>query len=123
MHTPARPARPTAGIRRETENGFDVVFVPVADSEPAKLDGPTADLLQAAGLPLTGWYLYRARPGDVTNVCAPSQYPVRHPSLVVSRLIVGASPGQRVTYRNGNRLDLTRLNLRAESRLGRPAAL
>ena len=106
----APDARP---ILRETDtNGFELVAVPVHGAGYARLDGPTADMLQAAGLSFTGWHLHANG-----NVCAPSRNPERFPTLVVARLIVGASPNQHVCYRNSDRLDLTRINLRAALRM------
>jgi hypothetical protein len=111
---------PSRRTIREVRDGRAVVHVPLAGEGFALLDADDADRLAAAGVKLTGAHLVELDHGS-QHVALPSQQPDRFPVVLLARLVTGATPGQRVRYLSGNRLDMTRRNLKVEDRRKVPA--
>jgi hypothetical protein len=111
------------GFLRETaQDGRTIVHLPLRGGRYARLDAEDADRLLAAGVALSAAYLTRIERGG-PHVALPSNRPDLFPVILLARLVTGATPGQRVRYRDGDRLNLTRNNLKVEDRRGTPAVL
>lgn len=102
-------------VREELRSGRTVAHVPLRDGGYCQLDADDADRLIAAGVKLNRAYLTRTVSGGL-YVAVPSHRPDLFPVVPLARLLTGAQPRQRVRYRDGNRLDLTRANLKVEDR-------
>ncbi|MCO4095286.1 MAG: hypothetical protein HEQ37_18755 [Acidovorax sp.] len=106
-------ARPSRLIR--VDHGRPTAYLPLRCGGFAVLDGIDADRLTAAGIDLSGAHLATLR-DSAPAVVLPSVVPHRYPVLILARLILGAAPGQRVDFRNGDRTDLRRDNIRLRAR-------
>lgn len=112
--TASRPA-----LIRLTKQGQPVVYLPLGAEGWALMNEDDADRLLAAGVPLGLAHLAAVDKGS-PHVAVPSARPDLLPVVFLARLVAGASKRQRVRYRNGDRTDLRRGNLRTEER--RPLA-
>jgi len=118
----ARPVSPEVGAGAHVLNDADgVSHVPVAGAGYARIGTDALERLRAAGLSLA-WFAVADDQGNL-QVRAPSKNPQRHPVLTVARLLTGAAPYERVRFRNGDRLDLRRENLKTEGRTSRAVLL
>lgn len=103
MRTPRTPERFT------DENGAELVRVPLAkDAGFATVDADDYDRLIAQGLPSQWSFNRNAKTGPGYVKAAVS----RDNSRVIARAIVGAGSKQQVSYRDRDRLNLRRENLR-----------
>jgi hypothetical protein len=108
---------PTPGrfIVREDREGERLAHVPLPDGSYFTLDGEDADRLLAAGVKLGGAYVARFQ-SQAEHVAVPSLRPQSIPFLLVARLVTGALASERVKYRDGNRRNLRRSNLKVDKR-------
>jgi hypothetical protein len=97
------------GIFHTRENCGLVAYVPLKSGDWVKLSSADADRLQAFGLPCDDWYIGDDNAAPV--VCAPSRNLSRVKVARVIDLIFGLSSFDRVQYREGGPLDLTRSNV------------
>ncbi|NDW03952.1 hypothetical protein [Jiella pacifica] len=101
--------------RRVDEQGKPIVRVPVdARGEKwATLDAADFDEVVAEGLGLT-WHYNSAGPKKRWSYVKAHSSAASGGLVMVARVIMGAGPGEIVSYRSGDRLDLRRRNLTVE---------
>lgn len=101
-------------VMRDLVDGRPVAFVPLGEQRFAVVDAFDLDQLSAAGVSLN-WYVGIDDRG-AEHVRVRSAKPERFPVVSVARLIAGAGPRERVTFRDSDRLNLRRENLRVSPR-------
>jgi len=101
-------------VMRDTIDGRQVAFVPLGDGRFAVVDAVDFDQLVAAGVS-ANWHIGVDDRG-ADHVRIRSAKPERFPVVSVARLITGAGPRERITFRDGDRLNLRRENLRVSPR-------
>lgn len=122
--SPRRRPDPNPTIREGIMDGRAVVFLGLGgargEGHEAIVDGDAwSDIERRHGaawvLNQNGTGMANVRKGGNALAAAARQNGER-PTATLARIIAGAKPGERVTYRNGNRLDLRRNNLIVHNR-------
>lgn len=111
MQTTTAKAPKRAPAFTTDHNGEPIVHVPLATGETATLDRGDWDRLAASGVSPNwtcnpnGHGASYVRVGDAS---------LRGKLAIISRRIMDAQPGEMIRYRDGNRLNLRRANLKRQ---------